>query len=339
MAEFSVQGLLDAFKEGADEAFLPIVDKAAERVAAVVKDVPLVSGFVRMLNPTTLSVAKAIGPVAVSGAIGTFLPDSLFKSPQRAALVKGGLSRFVTKLAEIAGPNGQVTKDQVNQVIDDVMGEVLKYDSKTRLVHLNSCPESRRNFSDVTMAMVLEREMAVAPCCFSEAQNKLSKAEEKKSSKKDEPILGLADLYQRLPSDADRQVMRFWFATLNKEQLSKLSAHADLPSEGPFIVDCLKDGVPTEKILTLIEQQSSRTRLKNEICEGAKVVRDAGKDAIDYGWGKVQDAASPFADRVEKLNQAFVDLTQAPPPPKPSFFSWTGQKQFWGKDLWTIFKI
>ena len=330
-----LQTLFDALKIGADEAAMPTVHALSEKAAKSIKALPIFIGFTRMVNPAFMAIARTTGPTILSGLIGKLIPG---ESPVEK-IGKTAFTNFITKLAEKTDDKGNFTKEQADQVLDEVLGEVLKYDSRTRLVHRSDCPEVKRNFPDVKLAKVLEREMAVAVCCFPEMQHSLTQAEAKQSPKKDEPILGLADLYQRLPSDADRQIMRHWFATLNEEQLAKLSVHADLPSEGPFIVDCLKDGVPTEKILTLIEQQSSRTRLKNEICEGAKVVRDAGKDAIDYGWGKVEDAASPFADRVEQLNQSFVDLTQAPPPPKPSFFSWTGQKQFWGKDLWTIFKI
>jgi len=325
MAVNIIAWLLAMLGRGADEALMPLLDGVAKRFAHWVPKIPMVAGIVRMINPAFLQAARQAGPTVVAGAIGTALPDSLFKTPQLAALVKGTLVRFITELADAlpSDPNAPIDGAVVQQAADNVFNEEYVYAAQTDLVHVTGCPKIKGGRSKVTMAMILENEFAVASCCFPQMQNRLNKPAETSAAKATGPIRGIADVIDQLESDVNKGLVLSWYDGLTDEEQVEVSVNLDLASEGALLVLGIKQGMSSAGLLRLIKNQSSRAAVAHDL-----------KKVVDYGHDKAQEAATPLAEALESA-QVSIDNRIQNPPAKPKFFSREGLTELW-RALWEI---
>ncbi|MBU0625629.1 hypothetical protein KKF05_04780 [Patescibacteria group bacterium] len=298
---------------GADEAMNPVLDRVAERIATMVTDQRAVQALVGRLNPATLAAIKHAGPVAMGGAVGFFLPDSLFGSPQQANAVKNFIVRFMTKFADAFERNGRAmpaVAAEVDVMVNELLAEELVMDQFDH-VHEATCPKMLRaggRRTRVTMAKAIERELLPSPCCAAWLQKRLEKPAGAAAKKPAVPIRSAFDAIAALEDEADQDLVLGWVAKLSAKQLETLSVHLDSAAEARVLVRCLKAGFPAVKTLRLLENQSSRTIVRREVASAVGAVKDtvvaAGEqvaDAVKGVAGQVDDGLEPLADTLEQL--------------------------------------
>ncbi len=318
------QGLLDTILTGADEAAMPSVRKFAKGVARFAGNNPLAQTLIKGINPKTLDMARVIGPTAVSGMMGAVLKDEYFPNAKIAHLVKGGISDFFVELADYTAPGQKPDAATVEQVANNVLGEMLVYANSTRLVHMQGCPEIVGKRTKMTLDMALNRQYHVAPCCFPELQHKLQKMEDTGKAKSDAPIRSAFDAINRLESVEDKKLLLIWMGGLTDEQREILAIHLDSMDEVEMLVLGVKEGMHADDLLQYLKEQSSRSQFrrnitdaagffKDTICEGGSKVVEIAKDA---GSHLDESVMEPVADGLEQLQQHVDNRVQNPPAPE-----------------------
>jgi len=318
------QGLLDTILTGADEAAMPSVRKFMKGLARFGVNNPMAQAVLKGINPKTLDMARAIGPTAVSGMMGAVLKDEYFPNDKIAHLVKGGLSDFFVELADQTAPGQKPDPAVVEQVANDVLGEMLVYANSTRLIHMQGCPEIMGKRTKMTVDMALNRQYHVAPCCFPELQQKLQKMEDAGKFKSEAPIRSAFDAINRLESVEDKKLLLTWMSGLSEEQRTILATHLDSMDEVEMLVLGVKEGMHADDLLHYLEEQSTRSQFKRNAADvanffvdlfgkGAEKVVDVAKCA---GSKFDKDVMDPVADGLEQLQQHIDNRVQNPPTKK-----------------------
>jgi hypothetical protein len=295
-----------------DEAMNPVLDRVAERLAQMVTDQPAVRALVGRLSPAILAAIKHVGPIAMGGAVGFFLPDKLFGSAQQASAIKNFIIRFLTRFADAFERNGKTLPDvhEVDIMVNELLQEELLMDQFDN-VHEASCPKVLRaggRRTRVTMKQAIERGLQPAPCCATWLQKKLDGPAAPVAKKPAAPIRSALDAVASLEDTADQDLVLNWLSGLTSEQLATLSVHLNSASEAAVLVRCLKARFPAVQILQLLEDQSSRSLVRREVAAAVGAVKDTivgvGEQMVDgvrEVAGRVDSGLEPLADTLEQI--------------------------------------
>ncbi|MFH1047910.1 MAG: hypothetical protein V1738_06430 [Patescibacteria group bacterium] len=320
------ESLLAKMFRGADEAMNPFLDRIAERIATLITDQRVVQALIGRLNPLTLVAVKHFGPAALSGAVGTFLPDKLFSSPGQANAVKNFIIRLITKISDAFEKNGKsmpMNADEADVMTNELLDEELIFDPQYQLVHLSDCPlvnrggnkgkkgqPQQRNPNMIKLRVAIERGYAVSPCCHTWMAERIEKQAEKPAltAKDKGPIRSAFDAIDRLEKEDDKDLILFWVSSLTKEQLESLSSNLDSEAEARVLLRCVKQGMDADHILHLLENQSSRAQMKRDAVAVAGTIKDAicegghkVVDGVKHVGGYLDEGVAPLAETLEQL--------------------------------------
>jgi hypothetical protein len=288
---------------------------------------PALRAIIDRLNPATLALIKSVGPVVFGGVVGFFLPDSLFGSPAQANAVKNVIVRFGTRLADAFERNANLSAADVDRIVDELLNEEVAVDPIGH-IHNLSCVELARSqnknkWPRVRLMQAVERGMSPSPCCAIWLQKKLEKPAK---APKNGPVRSIAEAIDSLDKKEDRDLVLDWVRTLSPEDITRLKAVLDSTAEVRVLVQCIRDSVPTDQILALLENTSPRAEACRQTKEIGRKVVVAGKAAgafiaVQAGKAatvvkdvavKVDAEAAPLAEAMEAVEKA----ARQPPAPK-----------------------